>query len=82
MRSLFSPCIFSVHRESPSSRTPHHLCPPPFLLFPPPSPRLQRRSREQILTYRVHDFMPVTRGYHLEQDQTCAPEQKRRTTLT
>ena len=21
--------------------------------------------------------MPVTRGYHLEQDQTCAPEQKK-----
>ena len=79
---LFFPPVFSLFIENPPSpRTPHHLCPPPFLLFLPPSPRLQRRSRKQILTYRVHDFMPVTRGYHLEQDQTCAPEQKRRTTL-
>ena len=33
---LFFPPVFSLFIENPPPRTPHHLCPPPFLLFPSP----------------------------------------------
>lgn len=43
MRSLFSPCIFSVHRESPLPPHTPSLVPSSFFAIPPPLPPFTKK---------------------------------------
>ena len=53
---LFFPPVFSLFIENPPPpRTPHHLCPPPFLLFPsPPFTKKVEKANFNLLSSWFH----------------------------